>query len=1087
MAERKRIGVPISGLDKSTPDHSVVDGKCATLHNLRYTGEAWRNVKGFEQKQLNLPDYYDVVYRFPFNRENSYLAIDRTERSKILKFGYGSKQSEAVYFFDNETPSYGDKVFVTPEGIIAEEASYDRAIFAGFVNHYDQSGQLTYFTDTPEVSFATYSVIEYDNALEDDIDFNGSALYIHAESIELNKDVFYFQDNNLVPLGVISGWKEENDTLIVNVSLRESINNISIASFVLKQDASYFSWTSHYQYFTYANDQRESFPLIINGSVRALRNIRKEKETNAHIGQITEIEEENDYYAISVIYAHTEDVSTFNIKKVGTLYEDVVTDIIIRFKDVDVATPPTITLDLLTISNSSYRILYTVCTLIPDHSYKFSHFGNMLFVLDTTDKTVACYTYDIDSGKIDAIDNSFIQVSHSIKWQGTSPKVESKEVSDRNGTLYFRTRAIEEFNSIGETNNGGWSGELACIAVLTNASNGICLATSNVHIINTIHSIGRDISVTRGTQLGPRSPLEKESIIQQVSFQGSSANGDGLCSQFISILPELQITLAGNLPSDYKVELYSTRIYPHNTAIDTDILQENFHRLGSYSFRDFENGKLNIELNATALKNIEQAPLYIPNLSVNSFYFDETFEYNNRLHIIKPQLSPVKVEPHSISFSFDDEQDHTATCVLIETSKSGLATFNKMDISDFQNFYKEYLYANIQAFSPNQGFYLTFDSNSFIEGFVYFANDKGDNNFDIYYKSPLSHSASTNKLYCLNKAAKNDVFIKYKDIVLDETIGSIYMQNEHRIVDNNKIAISKANNPTSFPYELVSYIGSATNDILAINSAAIEMSDTKFGEFPVYVFTKEGIFVMQSGKETVYSNIIPSPYGTYDVIINPNTLAVNGAVLYFTDKGLHALTNQGVKLLSAPIHTTENRIPEWMYTTQMVYLPEWNEVLCTDLPNRKAYVFSLDNNVWSTRDIPKGYILNNDELVSTDDRIYNLRNEKEQGSDGVGISLSTRPIKLGSMELKRAETIIVRFECDTGQTLNVKVEGSIDTQNWGELRKIEGVQTNTDILIRRTPCSVKYLRFTIEGNVTDDIRILAFEVEYYNRMRHRMR
>lgn len=304
------------------------------------------------------------------------------------------------------------------------------------------------------------------------------------------------------------------------------------------------------------------------------------------------------------------------------------------------------------------------------------------------------------------------------------------------------------------------------------------------------------------------------------------------------------------------------------------------------------------------------------------------------------------------------------------------------------------------------------------------------------------------------------------------------------LVSKGKVWASKDNNPTALPFDRSYTIGSATNEILAINSAAIEMSDSKFGEFPVYVFTKEGIFAMQSGKETLYSAIIPI---NYDVIINPNTLAVNGAVLYFTDKGLHALTNQGAKLLSAPIHTTENRIPEWMYTTQMVYLPEWNEVLCTDLPNRKAYVFSLDSNVWSTRDIPEGYILNNDELVSTDDRIYNLRNEKEQGSDGIAISLTTRSIKLGSMELKRAETIIVRFECPTEQTLNVEVEGSIDTQNWKTLRKLEGVQTNKDIVIHRTPCSVKYLRFKIDGNVTDDIRILAFEVEYYNRWMRKMR
>lgn len=302
------------------------------------------------------------------------------------------------------------------------------------------------------------------------------------------------------------------------------------------------------------------------------------------------------------------------------------------------------------------------------------------------------------------------------------------------------------------------------------------------------------------------------------------------------------------------------------------------------------------------------------------------------------------------------------------------------------------------------------------------------------------------------------------------------------LVSKGKVWASNNNNPTAFAFDRNYSIGTTNNEIIAINSAAIEMSDSKFGEFPLYVFTTEGIYAMQSGTETLYSAVIPI---NHDVIINQNTLSVNGAVLYFTDKGLHALTNQGAKLLSEPIHTEENRIPDWMRTCQMVHLPEWNELLCVDLPNGKAYVFSLDNNVWSTRDIPDGYILNNDELL-TSNTIYNLRNEKENLSSDISFTLTTRPIKLGSMELKRAETMIVRFECATEQTLHIKVEGSIDTQNWGELRNIQ-TTTNKDVVIRRTTCSVKYLRFTISGAATSDIRILAFELEYYNRMRHRMR
>ncbi|MBO7236139.1 MAG: hypothetical protein J6V05_06090 [Alistipes sp.] len=74
MAERKRIGVPISGLDTSTPDHSVEDGKCANLHNLRYTGGAWRNVKEFEGDTIAEADA-PLEYKHPASPKNNYIRV----------------------------------------------------------------------------------------------------------------------------------------------------------------------------------------------------------------------------------------------------------------------------------------------------------------------------------------------------------------------------------------------------------------------------------------------------------------------------------------------------------------------------------------------------------------------------------------------------------------------------------------------------------------------------------------------------------------------------------------------------------------------------------------------------------------------------------------------------------------------------------------------------------------------------------------------------------------------------------------------------------------------------------------------------
>ena len=41
---RQKTSVVIEGLDTSTPDDLVKDGKCETLHNLRYKEGAWRPV-----------------------------------------------------------------------------------------------------------------------------------------------------------------------------------------------------------------------------------------------------------------------------------------------------------------------------------------------------------------------------------------------------------------------------------------------------------------------------------------------------------------------------------------------------------------------------------------------------------------------------------------------------------------------------------------------------------------------------------------------------------------------------------------------------------------------------------------------------------------------------------------------------------------------------------------------------------------------------------------------------------------------------------------------------------------------------------
>ena len=64
---RQRTSVAIQGIDRSTPDDIVADGKCEELHNLRWKDNAWRPVHPHREKErlTNIPAEYKVIYHHP--------------------------------------------------------------------------------------------------------------------------------------------------------------------------------------------------------------------------------------------------------------------------------------------------------------------------------------------------------------------------------------------------------------------------------------------------------------------------------------------------------------------------------------------------------------------------------------------------------------------------------------------------------------------------------------------------------------------------------------------------------------------------------------------------------------------------------------------------------------------------------------------------------------------------------------------------------------------------------------------------------------------------------------------------------------
>jgi hypothetical protein len=302
--------------------------------------------------------------------------------------------------------------------------------------------------------------------------------------------------------------------------------------------------------------------------------------------------------------------------------------------------------------------------------------------------------------------------------------------------------------------------------------------------------------------------------------------------------------------------------------------------------------------------------------------------------------------------------------------------------------------------------------------------------------------------------------------------------------------VSATNNCFSFPFENSYTIGSATNRIIALQSSAIENSDEKIGEHPLYAFTEEGIYALRAGSETLYARVDAI---NYDKIINPNTLAINGAIVYITEKGVHLLTTSGTQIISTPIHGANGMPPlDFLRTCKILWPKQYNDIVLFNEAYSRAYVYNLDAGYWSTRDLA-GHKINTDELVNGQ-YILDLADEDE--SKALPCRITTRPIKLGDVEFKRLETIIPRMATnDKMVVFAMDVDGSVDGYSYSELRKVidEELESHrvNPITLRRTPFSAKYFKCHMlmepEQGESFNPSITHIDFEWYRKLRHRMR
>lgn len=267
---------------------------------------------------------------------------------------------------------------------------------------------------------------------------------------------------------------------------------------------------------------------------------------------------------------------------------------------------------------------------------------------------------------------------------------------------------------------------------------------------------------------------------------------------------------------------------------------------------------------------------------------------------------------------------------------------------------------------------------------------------------------------------------------------------------NSQIFTSVVNNPYVFEASGDNTIG--TGKILGIAANTEAISQGQFGQYPLMVFTDEGVYSMSVNSEGLYSSVYPM---SREVANEDTPFVPTDALVFFASKkGLMAASGGSVVCMSGQMR---GRTPENFITLGDARFIDFLKdcLIAYDYRDSMLRIFSKDKSyqyIYNTADktfsminsgITAQAVVNDypDNLIQdTEGHVYSLLekpdiNEDENTYDG---TIVTRPLKLGgSLTLKSLRKIKHLVNSSQG-SLTLEIWASNNTKSWCQLHSLGG-------------------------------------------------
>lgn len=267
------------------------------------------------------------------------------------------------------------------------------------------------------------------------------------------------------------------------------------------------------------------------------------------------------------------------------------------------------------------------------------------------------------------------------------------------------------------------------------------------------------------------------------------------------------------------------------------------------------------------------------------------------------------------------------------------------------------------------------------------------------------------------------------------------------------IYISEPNNP--FVFTSVSAVSVGCKEIYALSAAAKAMSTGQFGQFPLYAFTDNGVWALETATTGVYTARQPI---TRDVCISTESIAqLDNSVLFATGRGIMLLIGSTASCItdnisaSAPFnvmelpqigklhvmlgHKTDTCVPtqpftDFLLNCRIAYDYIHQRIIVFNPNYTYAYVYSMKSSMWGMMYSNLAGTVNAYPDCMAVDSSDNLVQFPAVSGETCKALYVTRPIKFNGNDIYKTINTLIQRGYFRRYDVGTVLYGSRDLYNW---------------------------------------------------------